>query len=221
MIRNLFPVIFILALTSACASFFNPDANEKTADQLIAEGMAEFEDGDYLDAIKSFQKLKDWYPFSKHATLAELKIADAHYNLEQYDEAIIAYESFEKLHPRNEAIPHVVYRIGRCYFDRIDTIDRNRITVERALETFKRFKAQFPDHELALKAGDHIRLCRKNLAEREFYVGRFYFKSDHYKAALHRFEILKEQYPDVQLDENVDEYIKKCERRIEKGESAD
>ncbi len=71
-----------------------------SAQQLAWEGMDAFEDGDYQDAIESFERLRDWYPFSKYAILAELKIADAHYHLEQYEEAIFAYEEFEKLHPR-------------------------------------------------------------------------------------------------------------------------
>ncbi len=220
MIQKLVASILILALVSGCASFFAPEA-EKTAAELMAEGTAEFEDGDYLDAIKAFQKLKDWYPFSKYAIQAELKIADAHYNLKQYEEAIIAYESFEKLHPRNEAVPRVVYRIGRCYFDRIDTIDRDRITVEKAMDTFKRLRDRFPGNEFSEKAVEHIRACRKNLAEREFYVGRFYLKSDHYKAALHRFEIVRDEYSDVQIGEDITKYIKKCERLIAKGESAE
>ena len=88
-----------------------------TAQELAWDGMDAYEDGNYKDAIEYFQKLKDWYPFSKYANLAELKIADSHYHLEEYDEAIFAYEEFEKLHPRNEAIPYVIYQIGRSYYN--------------------------------------------------------------------------------------------------------
>ena len=51
--------------------------------------MDAYDDGDYKVAIENFQKLKDWYPFSKYAILAELKIADSHYHLEQYEEAVL------------------------------------------------------------------------------------------------------------------------------------
>ena len=81
----------------------------RSAQQLAWDGMGAFEDGDYKEAIEDFQQLRDWYPFSKYATLAELKIADAHYQLEQYEEAIFAYEEFEKLHARNQAILYVIY----------------------------------------------------------------------------------------------------------------
>ena len=84
-----------------------------SAQQLAWDGMDAYEDGDYTIAIEHFQQLKDWYPFSKYAILAELKIADSQYHLKNYEEAIFAYEEFEKLHPRNEAIPYVIYQIGR------------------------------------------------------------------------------------------------------------
>ena len=48
-----------------------------TADELAWEGMDAYESGKYLKAITKFQKIKDFYPFSKYAILAELKIADA------------------------------------------------------------------------------------------------------------------------------------------------
>ena len=107
-----------------------------TAQELAWDGMDAYEDGEYKDAIEYFQKLKDWYPFSKYAMLAELKIADSHYHLKQYDEAIFAYEEFEKLHPRNEAIPYVIYQVGLCYYDQIDTIDRDQNLPAKRLRHF-------------------------------------------------------------------------------------
>ena len=110
--------IIILLVGSGCSAlkktwnaFIGKDETG-SAQELAWDGMDAYEDGDYKDAIEYFQKLKDWYPFSKYAILAELKIADAHYHLKQYDEAIFAYEEFEKLHPRNEAVPYVIYQIG-------------------------------------------------------------------------------------------------------------
>jgi outer membrane protein assembly factor BamD len=82
-----------------------------SAQELAWDGMDAYENGNYGKAIDKFQRLKDYYPFSKYAILAELKIADAHYQREEYEEAIFAYENFENLHPRNEATPYVIYQI--------------------------------------------------------------------------------------------------------------
>jgi outer membrane protein assembly factor BamD len=185
-----------------------------SAQELAWEGMDAYENGDYKDAIEYFQKLKDWYPFSKYAILAELKIADSNYHLEQYEEAIFAYEEFEKLHPRNEAIPYVIYQIGRCYYDQIDSIDRDQKPARKALDTFQRLIKQFPDDQYARSASEHISKCEKSLAGNEYYIGLFYYKSKHYKAALHRFMAVLTNYPDVGYHQKALQYIAQCEEYI-------
>jgi outer membrane protein assembly factor BamD len=192
-----------------------------TAQELAWDGMDAYEDGDYKEAIEHFQKLKDWYPFSKYAILAELKIADAHYHLEEYDEAIFAYEEFENLHPRNEAVPYVIYQIGRCYYDRIDTIDRDQTPARKALETFQRLQKQYPDDQYARSGNEHIPKSLKSLAGNEYYIGIFYYKSKHYSAALERFMAVLSNYPDVGYHQKALQYIAKCEASIaeETGEN--
>jgi outer membrane protein assembly factor BamD len=185
-----------------------------SAQQLAWDGMDAYEDGDYKEAIEYFQQLKDWYPFSKYAILAELKIADSNYHLKNYEEAIFAYEEFEKLHPRNEAIPYVIYQIGRCYFDQIDTIDRDQTPALKAYETFQRLDKQFPDDKYARSGAEHITTCLKSLVGNEYYIGVFYYKSKHYKAALHRFMAVLSDYPDVGYHQKALEYIAKCEAEL-------
>jgi len=188
------------------------------AQQLAWDGMDAYEDGDYKDAIEYFQKLKDFYPFSKYAILAELKIADSHYHLEQYEEAIFAYSEFEKLHPRNEAIPYVIYQIGLCYFVQIDTIDRDQTPAAMALSTFQRLNKQFPDNQYARSGAEHLTRCYKSLAGNEYYIGEFYYKSKHYKAALNRFMAVLSIYPDVGYHQKALQYIAKCEASLTEEE---
>ena len=184
-----------LLLVSGCAWFETKE--EKTAQELASDGMDQFNRGKYKKAIESFEKLKDWYPFSKFVILAELKIADAYYNIKEYEEAVAAYEEFEKLHPRNEAVPYAMYQIGLCYFEQIDTVDRDQTSAKKALDTFNRLKKQFQVDSYTIKAQEHIKKCLKSLAGHEFYVGIFYLKSKHYKAALNRFKSVLSNYPDV------------------------
>lgn len=185
-----------------------------TAEELAINGMDEFENGNYHKAIEHFQRLKDIFPFSRYAILAELKLGDAHYRLDQYEDAVFAYEEFEKLHPRNEAIPYVIYQIGRCHFDRITTPDRDQTAARKALETFLRLQNQFPNDTYSRRAADHLVACYKSLAGHEFIVGQFYFKSKHFKAALARFRTVVSDYPDVGYHQPALSLIAACEKRI-------
>ncbi len=187
---------------------------EKTAEELAVEGQAFFEQKKYREAINTYERLRDWYPFSVHAKEAKLKVADAHYQLEEYDQAIVAYQTYYQLHPTDSQIPYVLYQIGRCDFDRMVSIDRDQTPAANALESFRSLIVQFPDSEYATKAKDHIQDCLENLAAKEHYIGKFYFKSKHYKAALHRFQSVINDYPDFGLHAEAAEYIERCKALI-------
>ncbi len=212
-IIRLTAIVFLLVIPAGCA-WFQSSVDEKTAEQLVAEGMTAFEDGKYRRAIEAFRQLKDWYPFSKYAILAELKLADAHFELKEYEDAIYAYEEFERLHPRNEAAPYVIYRIGSSYIARMNSIDRDQTAVRKALDTDRRLVRMFPDDPYADKARDRIKTCQKNLAAHEFYVGMFYYKNDHFAPAMDRFKTVLSEYPDVGVHQKALEYIARCQARM-------
>jgi len=182
----------------------------KNADELVAEGSAAFADEDYKTAIQAYSDLKDWYPFSKYAILAELKIADAHFHREEYTEAILAYEEFEVMHPKNETIAYVIYQTGLCWFNQLDTVDRDQTPAVNSLAQFNRLIDQFPDSEYAFKAKKNIKICMDNLSGHELYVANFYMKTEQYKAALARYEELIINYPGSEESKEAMNKIVKC-----------
>jgi len=206
-------VLWMGSQVSGCAWF--QDKEKETAQGLAEEGMAAFRDEDYRKAIESFEKLKDWYPFSRYAILAELKLGDAYYHRKEYEEALFAYETFENLHPKNEAVPYVVYQIGRCYFDRLETIDRDQTITKEALQAFERLVRTYPSSSYVMQAKEHMKVCNRNLAQHEFYIGMFYYKSKHYKAALERFKAVVMSYPDFGIHHKALEYISLCQAKID------
>jgi outer membrane protein assembly factor BamD len=201
-------------IKKSVVNIFGGSDENLTAEELAVNGMDEFEGGNYKKSIEHFQRLKDIYPFSKYAILAELKLGDAHYMLGEYEDAVFAYEEFEKLHPRNEAIPYVIYQIGRCHFDRISTPDRDQTAARKALATFLRLRKQFPDDPYAHSAAEHLVACYKSLSGHEFSVAEYYFKTRHFKAALGRFRLVVSDYPDVGYHQPAIDYIAKCEKKI-------
>jgi outer membrane protein assembly factor BamD len=219
--KNIFTILLVLVtVTLTACAWFDPD-EEKSAQELASDGMDYFERKKYKKALQSFEQLKDFYPFSKFAILAELKMGDCHYHLEQYQEAIFTYEEFVELHPRNEAVPYVIYQIGMSYFDQMDTIDRDQSTTYKAIDTFKQLIDQYPQSTYVEKAKENIRIGEDNLAGHQFYVGKFYFKSDHYPAAIERFNIILEQYPNSPLAPEAEKYLRRAKEALAKIEGDD
>jgi len=208
--KKLFLFFTIILLVSGCSWFETSQEMEKNAEELVSKGSSAFVSGDYRIALKAYTDLKDWYPFSKYAILAELKIADAHYHLEEYDEAMLAYEEFEKMHPKNDAIPYVIYRSGLCWFDQLDTIDRDHTPAKNSLTQFNRLIAQHLESEYAQKAKENIVKCLDNLSGHELYVANYYMKTKKYKAALKRYKYLIKNYPDSKESKEALKRIPKC-----------
>ncbi len=187
---------------------------EKTAAELMEEGLYYFEKGYYQGAFESFQKIKDRYPYSKYCAEAELKMADALYNKQSYDEAFDAYNEFQRLHPKNPNIPYVIYQKGMCHFNQTSTIDREQSHSLQAKEEFDRLVKRYPQSEHSDEALWKIRECYMLLAGAELYVGHFYYKMKKYKAAMVRYRYVLEHYPDLGQYHEALEYLTKCKEKL-------
>ena len=193
---------------------FLGEEEEKSASELMTDGMKNFERGNYGTASESFQKLKDRYPYSRYAIIAELRMADSLYGQEEFDAAYDAYDEFEKLHPKNKDIPYVIYQKGMCNFRQVTAIDRDQSFTLRAKEEFERLVKRFPRSEYANRARKNIRECLIYLAEYELYVGHYYYKMGRYKTAMNRYTYLIHNYPDMGQYHEALEYIRKCKEKL-------
>ncbi|MFC1883347.1 outer membrane protein assembly factor BamD [Thermodesulfobacteriota bacterium] len=217
-------LIFMVSFTGGCAawdSFFFGEEEDIPADQLMKEANEKFDDGEFEEAKKAYQKVKDRYPYSEFALEAELKMADSLYEDELYEEAYDAYDDFEKLHPKNKEIPYVIYKKGMCHFVQVTTIDRDQSHTLKAKEEFERLVKRYPRNEYASSARKKIRKCYINMAEYELYIGHYYYRRGKYRAAMERYRYLIENYPDLGQYKEAVEYYAKAKERIPEEEEAE
>jgi outer membrane protein assembly factor BamD len=208
----------VLLLLAGCAplEWLLGKEEEKTPSELMAQAGEDLDRGYYKAAAEAFQKIKDRYPYSKFAILAELKMADTLFMRSSYDEAYDAYKEFERLHPTHQAIPYVIYREGMCHYKQMKSIDRDQGPSTKAKGDFGRLVNRFPKNVYAARARMKIRKCYVNLAQHELYVGRFYFRMKEYRAASSRFRYAIGHYPDVGQYYEALEYLGRCEEKLAK-----
>ncbi|MDY0133317.1 MAG: outer membrane protein assembly factor BamD [Desulforegulaceae bacterium] len=192
--KRIFLFVMAAVFLSGCGLFHKE--TEKTATELITEARTEFEDKDYLDAIKLFEQLRNWYPFSEHVKEAQIKIGDAYFELKKYDEAIRAYKLFERLYPLHPEAEKASFRIAESYYKQILSIDRDQTYTEEALNHFIKFIQSYPDSQLVKKAKKHSKDCIERLAKSELYVADFYLKQKSFDSAIARYENIIKFYPD-------------------------
>ena len=217
--KRILPVLLVLAVALSGCTFTWPWAKKTSLTRATPDGLYEqavefYKDGSYKKSVEIFQKLKEEYPLSKLAILAEMGIADSYFSGKTYLEAELAYREFLNLHPTNENLSYVMYQIGMCHFNQIETIDRDQSETFKALKEFERLTARFPSSKFSFLAEKMIRECKKILGEQEFYVGEFYFNIKQYRAALRRFEKILKEYANVGLDYKVSYYIIESKRRL-------
>jgi outer membrane protein assembly factor BamD len=206
--RALAFVSLLLVASADCATSeeaTKPITYSLTAKQNYEKGIAELKDENYPEAQKYFQFVKQKYPFSKFAVLAELAIADSHFERGNYTDAIDSYKAFARLHPTHEKVEdgYCAFRIGESYFkDMPDDIwilppsyEKDQSAVSDALRELNDFAKKFPDSKYLKKSEELRRQVQQRLVDHEVYVARFYLRGDHPKAAALRLETALRRYP--------------------------
>lgn len=194
-------------LTTGCASDdeSKPVTYSLTAKQNYEKGLAELKDDNFPEARKYFAFVKQKFPFSKYAVLAELALADTHFAAGNYNEAIDAYKSFARLHPTHEKVEdgYVAYKVGESYCkDMPDDIwilppsyEKDQSAVMDAQRELDDFLKRYPDSPYTKQARELRKEVLKRLVDHEVYVARFYLKRNHPKAAIMRIESAIRRYP--------------------------
>jgi outer membrane protein assembly factor BamD len=198
-LRSLFaPVLSVLLLCSTgfilggCSSG-EIDENDPTI--LMKEANEDIESSRYMIALEKLQKLKNEHPYSKEATEAALRIADVYFMQDNFAEAAATYEAFKDLHPKHPRFEYAAYRIGLAYYSDIPSVHARDLTSAfKAEEGFNDYLFKFPNGEFSKDAREKLADARKTLAEKEMYIGNFYFKRKMWEAAKGRFTKVVNQY---------------------------
>jgi outer membrane protein assembly factor BamD len=192
-------VAALLLLNAACG----PRFETMTAQSIYEYGQARYAKGKYQESIEAWEKLIDLYPFSVHVTDAELGVADAHFKKRQYAEAEAAYDAFAKRHPTHEKADHVLYMTGMCGYKQKMAIDRDQTATIKAESSFSQVVSRYPNSTYYTDARLKLKEVRNDLAKRERYVAKFYWRDKEYFAALKRYERIIQLYADTDYYEEA------------------
>lgn len=196
--RSLLSLLLLLNL-SACGvidMFYLPPA-EDTASEIFDSAALAMQSKEYHKAIQLYTKLQNDYPFSPYATEAELSLGDAYYLKGDYLDAAGAYKSFIELHPRNEAVPYVLYQTGMSLKNTNTSADRTATEAEEAILYFNRLMSSYPNNVYAQEAPKEIVNCRKILADHELYSASVFRNMGNYGAAYKRYLHVYEEFSDI------------------------
>ena len=160
---------------------------EEPVAQLYGRGADYLDRRQWTQALAMFEEVERQHPYSSWARRAMLMEAYAHYQANEYDEAIENAQRFLALHPGNESAPYAYYLIAVCHFERILDVGRDQATTEHALQALQDVVRRYPESAYARDARLKIDMVYDQLAGKEMEIGRFYLKREQHLSAINRF----------------------------------
>ncbi|MEL6544886.1 MAG: outer membrane protein assembly factor BamD, partial [Myxococcota bacterium] len=202
-----FCLIFGCVLSAACASSTNRGPANSAEDYYV-QALEDLEEGMYPEAVLGFTVLKNKFPYSKYAALADLRIGDVQFERGRYIEAVDAFRNFLKFYPRHEKGSYAMYKIASAYREQIPSSffllppaeEKDQASTRLAISAYKDMLTRYPESPETEQANTELDECRRLLADHEIYVADFYFQREHWLAAANRAESLLKDYGGLGLD---------------------
>jgi outer membrane protein assembly factor BamD len=167
---------------------------ERPVELLYAAGADRLDRRQWGQAVDYFQEVERQHPYSEWARRSILMQAFAHYEANQYDEAIADANRFIQLYPGNPSAAYAHYLKSICYFEQIADVGRDQAATGQALDNLREVVQRYPNTEYAADARLKIDMVNDQLAGKEMTVGRWYLRNGQPLAAVGRFKTVIDKY---------------------------
>ncbi|MBY0398849.1 outer membrane protein assembly factor BamD [Myxococcota bacterium] len=205
----LFTFLVGVGLLTGCGKEAPRFEDVKPADELYTDGLKKLEGRkilwlfnyvDYDAAIETFQSIIDNYPFSEFEEKAQLKIADAYYADERYEEALAYYQDFADQHSTDPRAPGALLRAAQCHYEQVESIDRDQGAARKATEALETLIQTHPYAEETRRGEEMLVELRTRLARNMLQIADFYLERGHWQSAASRYRRVLDEFPGLGLD---------------------
>jgi outer membrane protein assembly factor BamD len=195
------PVVFAVicaVAVSGCSTFKKKNKKlayeERPVELLYATGANRLDRRQWDQAVSYFQEVERQHPYSEWSRRAIMMQAFAHYESNNYIEAVADADRFIQLYPGNPSAAYAHYIKAICYFEQIVDVGRDQAATGQALNNLNEVVQRYPTSEYAQDARLKIDMVRDQLAGKEMTIGRYYLRNGDTLAAIGRFRTVVEKY---------------------------
>jgi|GEM_PF-1093629 len=224
LVNTIFSFLIALCLNLGCASSVGPVRLKDTAEANYAAGIGAFKAKSYDKAIRYFEYLRSKFPFSKYATLAELRIADSYFQNNEFGSAADAYKLFMRFHPNHARSldGYAAFQSARSQFKQIPgdffvlppSYEKDQKSVGVAAQELRSFVGTYPNSQYYPKGYKLLQKCLKRRIDHELYVANYYLKRRKTKSAILRYQNILKSFPEA---EDRPLYVAELSRLYEKN----
>jgi outer membrane protein assembly factor BamD len=183
----------------------------QTAQENWDKGESAFNEEEYLAAQRYYTYIRSKFPYSRFAVLADLRIADCQFARERYIEAIDSYQNFVRLHPTHPKVGYARFKTGMAYYEQIPgdwfllppSHEKDQAAVRDAERALREYVERYPTDENIEEATKVLREVRSRLMAHERYAADFYDNLDKDRAYVGRLEVIRRDFADVGLTDEL------------------
>ena len=193
-----------VAILLGCSTTKKPD--KITQELLSTPKETLFEKGKALIARKKYDAGRKYltfvfetYPNDPLGRQALLMVADSFFRqggTTGYTEARFRYRDYLNRYPGAPQRDYARYQFAVCYDREHEKPDRDQTSTREAIEQYRVLLREYPNSGHTALANARIHALGDLLAEHEFAVGYFYMRKGAPGAALSRFILLEQRFPE-------------------------
>ena len=176
-----------------------------TAEKNYLEGEKAKKAKNYEEAVNYFEYVKNQYPYSKFAALADLAIAETYMDSEQWLQAAESFQFFVQFHPKHPKVAWATFQIAKAYTEAIPkdypimpkSYEKDQGATLSAIVAWDRFLRRFPKDKNVKEAKKLRQQARSLLTEQEWAIASFYEHKKRFQGAVWRYETIFNNYPET------------------------
>jgi len=188
-------ILILVGLSGGCASA--PRYQGMDADQLFELGARSFEEGDWDETVRVFERFVFSDPTDSRIVQARMYLARAYYNREDYLTAVSEFSRILDRHPGDPLAPDAGLGTCKSYVALSPHIERDQAYTAQAFTACDNVVQDFGRTEQAAEAEALRDQMREKLARKELSRGDFYFQRKLYDSGIIYYNGLLESYPNT------------------------
>lgn len=200
----------VLVLAVACGGVKEDPLLRLSSSEALDIGKQLLEDEKFTQALQHLVHAFEVEPNSETGREGLLLAADALFLRGGYQSNVEAeqrYRDFLNRFPTSDRAAYAQFRLASSLAARIEKPDRDQQTARLALTEFENVRRLYPTSQYAGQAAEQIVDVRNQLAEHEFVVGSYYYRSRTPRAAGDRFQGMLETYPEYPEKDKIHAYM--------------
>lgn len=211
--RRFVLAIVLASLATSCAGSRRDRMRENeamTSQMAYAKATAELAERDLRKARQTLERIRFGAADRDLEPLVKLALADATFYLGDdlsLIEARSKYLDFVTFYGDHPRAAYAQFQAGICSLRQVEDPSRDQTQTRIAIEDLREVERRYPASVYAAAARDKVDQARRNLAEHEYLVGRFYLRRKEFLAAAERFRTVLDRYPTYTEKDKVYFYL--------------